>query len=436
MEKAVPKLSLGSFGSVSTILYIPLGGILTPEAIQVATKLGISVDTINHSGAPQRLLDPHTVKQTFQANKAEARAIQHQKASGWLIPHVLIKELQGLQNLEYSDRLRQFALDFFNLPTPVRISTQYKLACQCVEDIFKSTYDVGQCCESLRTSRDLEKMARLKGETRDHFLHEFQTFLMGAIVLDKLGSNSSPFVLSRRHPRADLSWLIASIFHDYGFDLVNLESCIPGSISEFRYIPLVNTHYPPLLNSLYEFRKNGGDVDDWNPNVYPVQSNILENILFNAAIEKSLSASERIRANHGVISAYEIIRHAHLLAKCKPYTYPVFITSALSASLHDKKIWKKLFSGAIFPIDATRFPILYLLVLCDTIAEGGRPKTTNVKQQDAVLANFQVRNNSIYCGVWFAESENAYVMNFWSQFIQKACFTNGFLRLNCKSLVL
>lgn len=437
MEQAVPKIDSNSFGSVSTVLYVSLGGILRPEAIQSATRLKIAVDAIDSSDNLRRILEPEVICQVFRASVSEERVIRRQKTSGWFIPHVLVKKLASLGNLEYSDRLRQFASDFFNLPTPIKLSTQYKLACQCIEDIFKSVYDVSQCCESLHTSKDLQKMARLKGETRDHFLHEFQTFLMGAIILDAhLNSGSSQFVLSRRYPRMDLSWLITSIFHDYGFDLVNLESCIPGKISEFRYISTVNIHYPPLLNSIYDFRKNGGNIDDWDPNTHSVQSNILENILFNAAIEKSSSMGERIRANHGVISAYEIIRHAQLLAHSKPSLFSVFINSALSASIHDKKIWKKLFSNSIFPIDAQRFPLLYLLILCDTIAEGGRPKTTNVKQQDVVLASFIIRGNTINCAVWFSKPESAYIMNFWSNFVQKMCFTNSFLNLKCKSLAL
>jgi hypothetical protein len=340
-----------------------------------------------------------------------------------------------MNNLEYSNILHQFATDYFGASTPVGLSVQYKLACKCIENIFK-TAGLDPCCESIRGSKDLQKLARIKGETRDHFLHAFQTFLMGVVILDKyVGLRNSPFVLCSRYPRMDLPWLIASIFHDYGFDLVNLESCLPTTIAEFRYVSRMNLRSSPVLNSFYDFQKNDGDLDSWNPDSYQVRSHDLEHILFNAAIEKSLQATgERLRAIHSVVSAHEIVRLEEKVSSSRPNLKPEFISSALSASMHDKILWTELFSHSIFPMDARRFPLFYLLVLCDTLAEAGRPKATRVTQQDAVLTSFNVQNDTIDCAIWFLEPERAFIMNFWSSFVKNRCFTNPFLNLDCRSL--
>jgi len=436
MEQAVPMIG-SNFGPIEIVLYIPMGGVLEPHTIQKAARLNIAVETTDRGGSLCRILEPSTICQSHPANAEERKAIESQRVSGWVIPRVLVQKLGNIKNLEYADYLQKFATDYFNASTPVSLSFQYKLTSQCIENIIKSKYDLDLCCEPLQVSKDLQKMARRKGESRDHFLHSFQTFLMGALVLENyVGSSSSPFVLCKRYPRMDLPWLLASIFHDFGFDLANLESCLGIAIGELKYESRVNLAYSALLNSLYDFQKNNGDLDDWNPDLHVVKSSDLERVLFNAGIEKSAKATrERLRVNHGILSAHEIINLAERLPKQKSGVTPIFISSALSASMHDKVLWAELFSNSILPADASRFPLLYLLILCDTLAEAGRPRTTKIGHQEAVLVSFDVRDNVIHSAVFFSEPERASTMNFWSRFVQERCFTNALLKLECKCLL-
>jgi hypothetical protein len=434
MKQAVPKIG-SNFGPVKVVLYIPMGGVLEPETIQKAARLNVAIEAVNSAETICRILEPSTVCQCFEPSEEEKLAIESQRVSHWIIPRVLVQNLRNIKNLEYSSHLEQFATEYFHTPTPVRLGVQYKLASKCIENIIKSTYNLDLCCEPLQVSKGLQKMARRKGKSRDHFLHAFQTFLMGALVLDNYVGSSSPFVLCKRYPRIDLPWLLASIFHDFGFDLANLESCLDIAIGELKYESRGNLAYSTLLNSMYDFQKNDGDLDEWHPDSYVVRSSGLGLILFNAAIEKSAKAThERLRANHGVLSAHEIINLGERLSKEKSGLTQTFISSALSASMHDKTLWAELFSNSILPVDASRFPLLYLLILCDTLAEAGRPKTTQIGQEEAVLVNFDVRDNVIYCVVRFSEPEGACTMNFWSRFVQEKCFTNTPLKLECKCL--
>lgn len=435
MEQAIPKMD-SNFGPILPVLFIVMGGVLSADTIKNTARLGITVDAIDLAGSIHTILDPSTVCQAQTPSLDEREIIENQRGSGWLVPRVLVQQLRNITNLEYSRNLQQFAEDYFSASAPAKLSVQYKLACRCIEDIFRMTYDLDSCCESIRGTKDLQKMARIKGETRDHFLHAFQTFLMGSIILSKhLESSSSPFILCTRYQRMDLPWLITSIFHDYGFDYANLESCLPTTTGEFLYVPRKNLRYSPRINSLYDFQKNDGDLDDWQPDRYLVHSHDLEHILFNAAVEKySQATGERLRVIHSVISAHEIAQLEEKVSANRPSLKSEFIASALSASMHDKVLWTELFSHSIFPIDAKSFPLLYLLVFCDTLAEAGRPKTIRVTQQDAVLACFNVQNGNIDCAVWFSEPERACIMNFWSNFVQTRCFTNPFLSLNCRSL--
>lgn len=435
MEQAVPNLG-SDFGPIEVVLFIPIGGDLDPITIQKATALNVVVNAIDSTGVIHRILDAPTVCRTYKAKRNEQQVVKSQQTSRWVIPQVLVQKLNTLRNLEYLSQLQQFASDYFDASTPIHLSTQYKLASQCIENIFEF-YDLDPCCRPLRISKDLQKIARRKGESRDHFLHQFQTFLMGALILDSyVGSTSSPLILCKRYPRLDLPWLIASIFHDFGFDLANLDSSLDIVIGELRYESRGNLHYSTLLNSFHDFKNSNGDLDDWNPDSYIVQNTNLTDILFRAAIEKSArKTGKRLRANHGVLSAHKIVNLLEQLVEQAPSLVPVFMSSALSVSMHDKKIWAELFANSILPIDASKFPLLHLLILCDTLAEAGRPKSVNTGQQDAILTGFDLKNNIVCGSIWFSEPQRAYTMNFWAHFVQEKCFTNTFLKLKCRSLL-
>lgn len=435
MEQAAPQIN-SILPSASIALYIPIGGVLTMEAICKAARLNVAIEAIDQASTIHRLLDPSTICQAFRPNQAENEAVQRQKASGWVIPLVLVQQLNHVTNLQYSSQLHQFASTYLSAPPPVHLSTQYKIASQCIESIFRSL-NLDVCCEPLLMSKDLQKMARRKGESRDHFLHEFQAFLIGALILDEcMRSRSSSFALCGRYQRLDIPWLIASIFHDFGFDLANMESCVSIPAGELKYEPKGNVRFSALLNSLYDFQRNIGNLDNWNPDSYVVGSSDLERILFNAALEKySSKTGEKLRANHGTISAHNIACMAERVPAGRPDLALMFISSALSASLHDKNLWQELFSGSILPLDALRFPLLYLLVLCDTLAEAGRPRTAKIEKDDTALASFSVQGNIVRSSVWFPTPERACAMNFWLHFAQERCFVNAPLGFECRSLV-
>lgn len=435
MEHAAPKI-ISNFHSVQVVLYIPMGGNVQPNAIQNAAKLKIAIQSVDQSGTLHRLLDPSTVGRSFGISEQQKAIIKDQKTSGWLVPRVLVKKLLRSRNLEYSTILRKFARDYLITKTPVSLSTQYKLVCQCINSIFTS-YNLDHCCGPLQISKELQKMARWKGESRDHFLHEFQTFLIGALILDHcakspLGAN---LALCGSYPKLDLPWLLASIFHDFGFDLVNLESPLNIDIATFSYESRGNHHFSTLLNSFFDFRRTQNDLDNWDLDRHQVASSDLQRILFDAALEKhTRGTGERLRVNHGVVSSHEIIKLGETLPTSISGQEPIFASSAFSAALHDKALWAELFAYSILPADASRFPLFYLLVICDTLAEAGRPTTTNIREQDAILASFRTSGNKIYASIWFSNRERACMMNFWVGFVQSKCFNNPILEFKCRSL--
>jgi len=433
MEQAAPKI-LSNFKTVIVALFIPIGSNIKPSTIQIAAKLKITVEVIGQRNILHRILDPITVSRIYKANTRQTAIVRLQKNSGWLIPRVLVTKLKTTRNLEYSAILREFAREYFRTKTPVSMSAQYKLVTQYVEKML-SLYGLNHCCDKLQISKELQKLARLRGESRDHFLHEFQTFLIGALILDNCRRLKLPhFSLCARCQKMDLPWLLASIFHDFGVDIANLDSSLNIGIATFPYVSKGNARFSAVLNSFYDFRANHDDLDQWNLDQYTPTCFNLQQLLFIAATERITRMGERIRVNHGVVSAHQLLEFEEHLSKPMNAQKPIFASSAFSAALHDKALWSELFSQSVLPIDASKFPLFYLLVLSDNLAEAGRPKTKTVQGQDAVLASFRIQGSAIYLSIWFADPERASIMNFWTSFTQERCFTKPFLTFNCKSI--
>lgn len=432
MQEAVHRMnSVPSSGK--TMLFIPIGGILGTELIEKAVALNITIGSIDRLGVIHDILIPSLIKRVMNSSKTTKRKVRKHQKLGRIMSEALVKRAGNIRNLAYSKYLKRFALAYFAVPTPVSLNVQYGLAFHCIAGILKM-YNLKDWSKHLDISKQLEKMARLKGEVRDHFLHQFQTFLIGAIILDDAMSHASirkSLRLSNRCPRLDLPWLLTSIFHDYGYSLTHIDSCIDPGPFRFTVVSSENSRYSAILNSFYDCVKNKEDVDCWDENSHRFRNTDLQGVLFNAALERKVTyGPERKPPNHGIVSAHKIMDLAEKTRDQEPAIWPVAMSCALSAAVHDRDLWAELFAKNIFPIDALRFPLIYLLVLCDTLAEAGRPKTADTHHQDEVLLSFDVNNGSVEYKIWFAKPEGAYTMNYLANFLQQICFTNALLNSN------
>ena len=69
---------------------------------------------------------------------------------------------------------------------------------------------------------------------RDHYLHQFQVFLMGSCILDKLLDLNHPDIIS--NTKIDVQWLIASSFHDMAYPLQLYEDWAKNIVVGFAHI--------------------------------------------------------------------------------------------------------------------------------------------------------------------------------------------------------
>lgn len=246
---------------------------------------------------------------------------------------------------------------------------------------------------------------------RDHFLHMFNVFLFGSRVLSaltrdvevkkKIDANlieklfkirkepkDTPFKPYNSKQRLFFLWTLISTFHDVGIPIEHMERMRKGLdsfVTHFGFrvqeIPLVSEAVIALrleryLNQMSRMFDSGiAPTDDGIYNL----SNQVDPYFYNSLVR---AFNEK---NHGIISAlclYKSIEETFLVGKhedqkldltpdgVKSYVRLVFehdITrAALAITLHNLDYHN---FPKIFPISFEKFPLAYLLILCDELGE-------------------------------------------------------------------
>jgi len=231
---------------------------------------------------------------------------------------------------------------------------------------------------------------------RDHYIHQFQVFLLGIYIIDLLYESFKK--CQCRKP--EISWLIASSFHDMAYpvqlyddwctkffrdvfkvdvELANLE--LKTTFVDQSFLSCV-AHIVYALCCMHE----GKPDDNWLIDKYDLVQ------FFYEEITK--------QKKHCVLSSLSLLKMVQTLADDEKnrilkaisdgdgnfgdIMQEVFIPSAVAIALHDEKVWQRLRKGngevnsleILENMEFTKNPLSFLLILCDCIQEWGRPSLT------------------------------------------------------------
>lgn len=218
---------------------------------------------------------------------------------------------------------------------------------------------------------------------RDHYLHQFQVFLLGLYIIDRLTATSNPYLRSD----IDKQWLIAASFHDIAYPLELYDTWARKFFDESLGIPEIGV----------------SDIKS-----YFVDKSLMSSLgfLVNELCEKHfgegvlqgnwLHKEQRlVRFLHGRITE---LKHHCLLSsmfllkqseQSKPeFLNSLFVPAALAITLHHyHDIWQskgekdEIYRG--LPdnrkLKVLRFidnPLAFILMFCDCTQEWGRPRTS------------------------------------------------------------
>jgi len=253
---------------------------------------------------------------------------------------------------------------------------------------------------------------------RDHYLHQFQVFLLGLAVIDE---NYELF--ESKYERPELCWLIAASFHDIAYPAEKyhywVENCF-DMVCKLTKQP-VETELKSkfvdeeILSSLgyliCEYCRVYEGIDELKLNWLKEKNEHIQFFYKNITEER----------NHGVLSCISLLKmiqkeeNRKTIEKKfkgkKPTAFEyalnkIFLPGCLAISLHDKKIWENKFKEIEFDTD----PLSFLLIFCDTVHEWGRP--SKIEETEEIykglkfyLKDFDCKNNKVEINLWTPDCE-------------------------------
>lgn len=249
---------------------------------------------------------------------------------------------------------------------------------------------------------------------RDHYIHQFQVFLLGLYIMDKV---YDAFLENNKTP--ETCWLVISSFHDMAYPVQLYDEWSKGFFEKVFSVPVELAHLELksnfvdqsflscmgyLICSLYSSHKGETLKKNWladkkelvrffyqeitkEKNHCILSSISLLKIVQSADFNRRNTVIKRISNGGGAFD--DILKN-------------VFVPSALAIALHDKEVWQKLRKEApddrdsppriLASIEFENDPLSFLLILCDSIQEWGRPSKLGVRNPAGRETLFYLRH--------------------------------------------
>lgn len=231
---------------------------------------------------------------------------------------------------------------------------------------------------------------------RDHYLHQFQVFLLGISILDSFYKE-----FEKKYDKPEIIWLIVSSFHDITYPVQLYDKWTDQFFTEifktnnsFGTLDLksrfIDENFLSCLNYIIDKLDKIIKI-----NVKPIKT---RNDLIKYFFEKITKEK-----NHGILSGISLLKIGHNHKLCnKENLLKYFESSAASIAIHD--IWRIDTRPKVDNIrnilredylDSLNFdddPITFLLIFCDAVQEWGRPLSD--KKDRFYLERFKINKES------------------------------------------
>lgn len=364
--------------AVLSLEYTPLSYKVAKDGI----ASGIPIYAQTNDPSPVIVLDPSYPKDIECLDANSVKELRGRYAQNKRIPKCLISELEKVKSMTYSGDLRQFAHDYENVDfaTP---SAEHIFIKDFFEKRFVPRFSSEGLFEGLNILSLLEEVCQTIAGKREHFVHSFQTFLLGSVIIDRFYASFNKMYSSCFSCEASLesAWFFTSVFHDVTFPFQHIRSW--SGLGDLLQIDPrgISRFVPAFLNSFLERIRTQKVGRDWNPTMD--SSRGLQSAVF-----------PRHRMNHAVTSAIYLFEIGNRLESGIKLTgiYP----AALAILVHDQTLWMDLIRNAIFPMNMSRFPLVALLLYCDNIQEWAREQFGDTSSLDGITFGTEGVSNRIW----------------------------------------
>ncbi len=291
----------------------------------------------------------------------------------------------------------------------------YEIVLRWVKILWKKHLSLTQTASSFDFYEEFESILKLDREYRDHFLHQFQVFLLGTIIIDGIyhkfqNSYKKPFVHLDKNS-VFKSWLITSTFHDFAYPLERYTKWndelferllnIKKSPTEIGFEKITTEkkflEYLDQIDNLLSCYKTS--ESNWCCRKPHTTNEDLRRFLLNKIVHER---------NHGVLSSLALLKKSESEQISDETLSTEIYPAAVAIAIHDEGIWQPFrgkrpswrersceweeeFSKCNYlnHLDFSNQPLSFLLIFCDTAQEFGRPKFPYLKDASAPKSLFE-----------------------------------------------
>jgi hypothetical protein len=320
----------------------------------------------------------------------------------------LVRNCRDLKHLNYADEIKQF-MTFQNH------SSIQNAILDLMDDLLRKKYEQYYNFPLLEDFKSYEVLLLELPGYRDHFIHQFQVFLLGSIIIELMYKESFSDENSKRSsgkkaksfsdyyhlslhmgagPRsedfeADLAWLIASCFHDVAYPIQRSDQLFNNFFKKFMGLDnivekvslckvFLDSNYGKLIDELCDLYVNLKFCD----RPWKYDSRDIRNIYLNDRFNRAIRISLMEKRDHGVLGSLILLHQSKGGgAEYSKIIYP----AALAIALHNDIFKNSLQDNILFEEN----PLGFLLIYCDLIQEWGRGKDDTLDTPK--LKNIQVR---------------------------------------------
>ncbi len=191
--------------------------------------------------------------------------------------------------------------------------------------------------------RHLEEILLRDDKYRDHFIHQFQVFLIGAYILEKMYDlRDYKAVLDSFENdyqcKIEDAWLAASTFHDFNYGLQNFDSWL----KQF-FVDTLSINNKEARDNLNILNLDSAMVRESFSDIITNMVHLLTSDEDNIKKANRFFYEKSVRdRNHGVLSSLSLIKLSEIQKNKLKINSNALLQSALAIACHDEDIWEAL----------------------------------------------------------------------------------------------
>ncbi len=249
-----------------------------------------------------------------------------------VISFCLIDKQQELKKIVYNGKLKELASRYRQ-----EADSDYDIAEKYTKFLWKKYLGL----EYPNIQKRVENILQRDEVYREHFVHQFQVFLIGAYILDNMYPEIAMKFYKKHKCRIEKVWLAASTFHDFNYGLQNFDTWLVQFFEDTLRVKngqtkeklnLLNMDSAMIRESLYDkiVKMTSQLKSDWNEN----EKENLIRFFYEKAVRDR---------NHGVLSAISLLKiFDESNENERKIKMKGILESAIAIGCHDEDIWESL----------------------------------------------------------------------------------------------